>query len=158
VWRELRLDVEASLASIRRALHESEKRRTELLAHAPDDEPDLWDLRAAAGLLEECYTGIENSFKLIATRLDGGLPSRSDRWHVDLLESMSVATERRPAVLSAETRDRTRDYLGFRHVARSHYGHELHWPRMRPLVEGLPVWVAAIEQDLLAFLASGEGQ
>ena len=90
--------------------------------------------------LHNFYTGCERIFSLIASELNGGVPSGFD-WHKRLLQRMKVAQGGRPALLSAKTAHRLEEYLGFRHVVRNVYGFELDVLRVeRLVVEYFSVW------------------
>jgi hypothetical protein len=86
------------------------------------------------------YTGCERIFQLIASELNGALPSSYD-WHKRLLNRMTAEREEMPAVLSQETAIALQEYLGFRHVVRNLYGFELEKPKVDKLVAEYPaVW------------------
>src|SRR5881394_2614772 len=87
----------------------------------PGRKPTLALVMGVAGVLQSFYNGVENILKRIAKVVDGGVP-RSAEWHRDLLTSMSQPTKDRPALVDAPLLDVLRDYLGFRHIARTHYG------------------------------------
>ena len=90
--------------------------------------------------LHNFYTGCERIFQLIASELNGILPSNYD-WHKRLLNRMGVEREGLPPVLSQDTISRLQDYLGFRHIVRNLYGFELDPVRLQQLVEHYPpVW------------------
>lgn len=90
--------------------------------------------------LHNFYTGCERIFRLVASELNGDVPSSYD-WYRRLLERMSVEREGRPAVLTEETAYSLEEYLGFRHVVRNLYGFELDTQRVERLVVGYPpVW------------------
>ena len=57
---------------------------------------------AAALRLQSLYTGIERSLLLIVRTLNGGTPEGPD-WHRRQLDRLTLATERRPAVLSTDS-------------------------------------------------------
>lgn len=84
--------------------------------------------------LHNFYTGCERIFQIIASELNGALPSSYD-WHKRLLERMAIQREERPAVISQETKRNLEEYLAFRHVVRNIYGYELESRRIDPLVE-----------------------
>ena len=83
--------------------------------------------------LHNFYTGCERIFQIIASELNGALPSGYD-WHKRLLERMAIQREERPAVISQETAKSLEEYLAFRHVVRNIYGYELEPQRIDPLV------------------------
>jgi uncharacterized protein YutE (UPF0331/DUF86 family) len=83
--------------------------------------------------LHNFYTGCKRIFQIIASELNGALPSGYD-WHKRLLERMAIQREERPAVISQETAKNLEEYLAFRHVVRNIYGYELESRRIDPLV------------------------
>lgn len=83
--------------------------------------------------LHNFYTGCERVFQIIASELNGALPSGYD-WHKRLLERMAIQREERPAVISQESARYLEEYLAFRHVVRNIYGYELEPQRIDPLV------------------------
>jgi hypothetical protein len=101
--------------------------------------------------LHNFYTGCERIFRLVATDLNGGLPSGQD-WHRRLLERMSIERDGRSAVIRRETAHRLQEYLGFRHVVRHVYGFELDPERLTPLVEHYPLVWSQVESDITVFL------
>ncbi len=134
--RLLALDavLQRELGKLARLIDEVRDANTLLEARVPTS----LELRGAADLGHDWYTGLEKCFESIATTIDGGAPS-GPRWHRDLLLRMGDALPPlRPAVLSAEVLAEIDDYLRFRHLFRSLYGFELHWERVQPLLERLP--------------------
>lgn len=114
--------------------------------------PDAWDRNALGGLLHSFYCGVENVLRAVAEQLDGAVP-KTPSWHSDLLESMASPSSTRGGVLSRSLADELNDYLGFRHVYRSHYGFELEWERMEPLAGNLQRTLNDFDQEIRAFLA-----
>ena len=74
--------------------------------------------------LHNFYTGCERIFQIIASELNGGLPSSYD-WQRRLLNPMSKPQDYRPAVLREDTVRKLNEYLSFWHVVRNIYGFEL---------------------------------
>lgn len=74
--------------------------------------------------LVDCYRGMENIFKRIATDVDLHMPDGS-RWHKELLTQMVKAHDERPPVISDETHERLQELLAFRHVFNNIYGQKL---------------------------------
>ena len=64
---------------------------------------------------------------------------------------MAQPTNARPAVLPQQLATTLEDYLGFRHVFRSHYSFELAWDLMAPLVDQLESTFEGLERALDAF-------
>jgi hypothetical protein len=66
--------------------------------------------------LHNFYSGLERLFEKVAKVVDGSLPSGAN-WHQLLLEQMSLEnSERRPALISVESRKALEEYRGLRHV------------------------------------------
>lgn len=109
------------------------------------------EVRGAADLLHDFYTGTEKALELVATTMDGGLPE-GPHWHRRLLQTMAEPIPgTRPAVLLASTAADLDEYLRFRHLFRSLYGFELSWDRLHPLLLGLASAATAVLADLGAF-------
>jgi len=101
--------------------------------------------------LHNFYTGCERIFQLVATELNGGLPTGSD-WHRRLLDRMKAEREGRPAVISASMTVKLQEYLGFRHVVRSLYGYELDPQRIAKLVSTYPEVWHQFEREIQSFV------
>jgi hypothetical protein len=145
IRREL-IDLERIVARIKRAWA------------ARGEETDTQDLflDAVALNLHDFYTGLERSFHSIATLIDNNMPSGRD-WHKDLLNQMS--TERsgiRHAVLTSDTANILKEYLGFRHVVRNVYTFSFNPTLIKPLVDRLPDLFAQVRQELDNFSTSLE--
>ncbi len=75
--------------------------------------------------LQGIYTGIERIFQVIAKEIDLRVPT-GDKWHLDLLEQMTVDIPNvRNAVITEETRLILDELRRFRHVVRSAYSFQL---------------------------------
>jgi hypothetical protein len=119
---------------------------------------------AAALRLQSLYTGIERCLLQIVRVLNGGTPEGFD-WHRRLLQRLTVATESRPALLSAESARELADLLGFRHVVRHLYSDDLDpaqvrqrltaalalWPTLRAELEEFDGWL----RQLIALAEGG---
>lgn len=115
---------------------------------------EIESLDALSALLHSSYTAMERILVHIAKR-EGeyeAIQSRASMWHSALLNTLAAPTDRRPAVISEELLNRLRDYLGFRHVFRHAYLHELQWRRMHGLVADLDKVVVQFESEIGAFL------
>jgi hypothetical protein len=97
------------------------------------------------------YTGCERIFHLIASELNGALPSGYD-WHKRLLHRMSVAHEGYPPLLTPETTRLLEEYLAFRHVVRHVYGFELDPQRLQILVAHYPPVWQQVESQIRDFV------
>lgn len=145
---ELALDVEMGLEHLTRLEKEIQQVQAEIQrdpAHAALFYENL------ALKLHNFYTGCERIFQLVASELNGALPSGYD-WHKRLLERMSVEREGRPAVLRNETTHRLEGYLAFRHVVRNIYGFELDMQRVAQLVADYPIVWRQFEMDVRRFV------
>jgi hypothetical protein len=102
--------------------------------------------------LHNFYTGCERIFQIVASELNGGLPSSYD-WHRRLLTRMATKQSERPALISQETAINLAEYLAFRHVVRNIYGFELEKKRVEYLVQNyFKVW-QHFKQDMQNFLS-----
>ncbi len=101
--------------------------------------------------LHNFYTGCERIFQIIASELNGVLPSSYD-WHRRLLSRMATAQEERPAILRETTVQSLTEYLSFRHVVRNIYGFELQQQRVEYLVENYYGTWQHFKQDINEFL------
>lgn len=129
--RELATDIELELGRLGQLEDAIARVRQEI-----DRNPALSAIlyESLALKLHNFYTGCERIFQLIASELNGSLPSSFD-WHKRLLNRMGVEREGLPPVLSAETVQSLREYLGFRHIVCNLYGFELDAERVERLVE-----------------------
>jgi hypothetical protein len=146
VWPELKREILVEQESLARLLS-THRILIEKCATRP---PDAIELSALSAMLHSFYTGIENLFKRVAVRVDGGPPG-GDLWHSRLLESMTEATPKRPAMVSEALRNTLRGYLSFRHVFRHAYTFELRWPKMEELVLDVDKTLARLEEELARF-------
>lgn len=111
-----------------------------------------WFYELQALKLHNFYTGCERIFQLVASELNGGLPSGFD-WHKRLLQRMTVGDTNRPPVLQAKTAQQLQEFLGFRHVVRNLYGFELQQDRVALLLDRYPETWQAVDRDLRQFMA-----
>ncbi|MBI4782312.1 MAG: hypothetical protein HY785_13475 [Oscillatoriophycideae cyanobacterium NC_groundwater_1537_Pr4_S-0.65um_50_18] len=146
--RALTADLLAELAKMQQLKAQIQRVQTELVNY-PDRADLLYENFALK--LHNFYTGCERIFQLIATELNGGLPSGND-WHRRLLDRMKTEREDRPAVISASLALKLQDYLGFRHVVRSLYGYELDPDRIAKLVGNYPEAWLQFEQEIQTFI------
>jgi hypothetical protein len=108
-------------------------------------------LYAAAALLDTFYTGVEKTFRRIASEL-GGIPEGSG-WHRTLPDDMALDIPKtRPPVLRPDTVRELSKFLAFRHRFRNLYLFDLEPEPIVSLVGGLaPTWAAArVELDAFA--------
>jgi len=96
---------------------------------------ELESLDALSALLHSSYTAMERILVHIAKRgwEYEAVQSKAFMWHSVLLSTLAAPTDKRPAVISEELHRHLKEYLGFRHVFRHAYLHELQWSKMRGL-------------------------
>lgn len=147
--RELAADIEFELNRLRQ-LEQSILYVQQEIERDPDHAELFYENLALK--LHSFYTGCERIFSLVATELNGGLPSGSD-WHKRLLDRMSSEREGRIAVIKPATAKKLKEILGFRHVVRSLYGFELDPERVQRLIENYPTVWNQTEADIVGFVA-----
>lgn len=146
--RELAADINLEMTRLRQLKDQIQRVRNEI-----QTDPARADLfyESLALKLHNFYTGCERIFRLVATDLNGGLPTGQD-WHRRLLERMSTERDGRLAVICLETAHGLQEYLGFRHVVRNVYGFELDPERLTRLLDNYPTMWSQVEADINAFL------
>ena len=123
--KKIRLGLE-QLAIVREQL-------TPLTSLPPTASVGVIERAAACAMLHSFYTEVEKILKLIAREWDGQMPS-SDAWHKDLLNQMSEAAARRPAVLSPALVEVLSEFLAFRHLFRGASIALMRWEKLSPLL------------------------
>ncbi|MGH9448850.1 MAG: hypothetical protein ACRD3O_24505 [Terriglobia bacterium] len=151
MWDKLRKQVALEREQLHRLL-EAYRPLVERCAASP---PTPIEASALGAMLHSFYNGIENMFKRIAEKLDGGAPG-GEFWHRELLDSMSVPGETRSAVISEQLAESLDDYLTFRHLFRHAYTFNLRWDRMKTLVLGCEDTLTQLESELDRFLEAGD--
>ena len=144
---ELAADIEAELEALKRL--EGEIQRVQAEVRADPARADLFHENLAYKL-HNFYTGCEHIFQIVATELNGALPTGYD-WHKRLLDRMAHARDERPAVISSETAQMLNEYLAFRHVVRNVYGFQLEADRVDKLVARYPEVWRRVEGDVSKF-------
>jgi hypothetical protein len=152
VWDKLRKQVTVERQQLHRLL-ETYRPLIERCAVSP---PDDIELSALAAMLHSFYNGFENIFKRVAAELDGSLPS-GEFWHRELMDSMTMPSGERSAVLSEQLIEHLDDYLEFRHFFRHAYTFDLRWDRMKNLVLGCEETLQLVEGELDRFFEAGSG-
>jgi hypothetical protein len=122
-----------------------------LLSQVRTKDPTDIELLALAGILQSFYSGFENIFKRIAKEIDGGF-AKTESWHMELLGTMILPTNKRSPVISLELKRRLQFYLGFRHVFRGAYSYDLNWPKMKSLVLESEGILLLVEKELREFI------
>lgn len=105
------------------------------------------------------YTSLEKAFERIADNVDRGLiRSKSDQWHKDLLDQMTLDIPGvRPPVIDSESHRYLYKYLSFQHVIRSNYTHRLdpeHIAENYEMLEDCHRLITEQLNDFCEFLAS----
>ena len=139
------------LDQIRQLLAES----GEIIEASRSQAPSAANRWALGAVLHAFYNGVENIFRRISAAYDGK-PEKDGQWHIDLLTQMNEANAKRNAVISGDLLNILKKYLGFRHLFRSIYTHELKWEPMTELVFGLESTAAVFELEIQHFCASIE--
>ena len=101
----------------------------ELLKRVQKEEPNLVEITALGSIVHSFYNGVENIF-LSVSKLCDKAELTGARWHQDLLIQMTQETQERKAVLSIETQQSLKEYLGFRHFYRHSYSYFLDWKHL----------------------------
>jgi hypothetical protein len=146
--REIASDIQAELKKIAELEQQIKTTRLQMAAN-----PDLTMIfyESLALKLHNFYTGCERIFQIVASDLNGGLPTSFD-WHRRLLDRMAISHPDRPALLSNSTAQRLEEYLAFRHVVRNIYGFELKPERLEKLIAAhSEVW-QQFDQDIQIFI------
>lgn len=117
-----------------------------------DPERVSWFYELQSLKLHNFYTGCERIFQLVASELNGGLPSGFD-WPKRLLQRMTVEDANRPPVLQFSTARQLQEFLGFRHVVRNLYGFELQQERVELLLNRYGETWQAVDGDIQQFMA-----
>jgi hypothetical protein len=147
--RELIADIDAELDRLAR-LDIDMRRVVEEIERDPLHAPMYYESLALK--LHNFYTGCERIFQLIASEINGGVPSSFD-WHRRLLERMASEREGRIAVLSADTAAQLGEFLAFRHIVRNLYGFELDPARVGALAARQPAAWRRVESEIRQFAA-----
>jgi hypothetical protein len=147
--KEIALDIEVELGQLAHLKAEIE-RVNQLIKTSPELADLLYENQALK--LHNFYTGCERIFQVVASELNGALPTGYD-WHKRLLERMALPHEGRPALISTPTAQTLEKYLAFRHVVRNIYGYELEAQRIDQLITQQGVVWPQFEAEVRAFVA-----
>ena len=125
--------------------------------HQQDDWADTLFRRGKGSLFHDFYCGVENIFKRIAPKLNGGVPN-DPMWQTTLLKNMLLEIpDVRPSVVSAETGKLLQTFLNFRHKFRLIYGFELEIEKMKNLDRLYPEAHRKFVEDINKFIGFLEG-
>ncbi len=108
------------------------------------------EIAAACAMLHSFYTEIEKILRLIARDWDGQMPSHN-AWHKELLIQMSVATNKRPAVLSSGLVEILSEFLAFRYLFRGASIALMRWEKLAPLVAKVDQTYSQVRQEIESF-------
>lgn len=146
--REIIIDIENEMDRLRELVKQVKFVQSEI-----NKNPEYANIftESLALKLHNFYTGCERIFQIIASEMNGGLPSSYD-WHRRLLTRMGTAQEERPAILRETTVQRLTEYLSFRHIVRNIYGFELQQQRVAYLVENYYETWQQFQEDINEFL------
>ena len=125
--------------------------RIELGMQKAKAQSDDFYLDSVALNLHGFYSGVERLFEKIAGSIDGSMPEGAN-WHQELLNQISIEVPGvRPAVISAELKEKLEEYRGFRHVVRNVYTYHLDPAKVKPLVKNIRRVRKKLEKELSAF-------
>lgn len=143
------IELESDLEDIRTIVNEVENLRVDI--QSSEEKPSQRNKAALGSFLHSFYNGMENILRRISREVDGTLP-QGEGWHRALLKRMErEVPNRRSSVLSEETTDNLKPYLGFRHFFRHSYAFEIEWGKLRPLVENTEQVFNDFKHDLEDF-------
>lgn len=114
--------------------------------------PSFIEIRSAASILHDFYSGVEKIFKRIALSVDNNLPKGED-WHRELLLQMAKPFgKRKKAIISGKLLEKLKEYLRFRHLFRHIYGFELKWESFKELCNKLGEIFKEFQSEIDGFL------
>ncbi len=142
---ELLGEIEAESARLR-AVYDRER----AALACGDDIAQLVACSALGSMVSKVYTKVEDVFAKVAKKIDHDLPS-GDGWHIDLLRQMKIATEDRPALLSAESFEQFDQLRRFRHFERNSYTSTLSPELIPEKVELALAAIPNLQRDFAAF-------
>lgn len=112
---------------------------------SPDSLDDLssLELAGAAALIHNFYNGIENVLKQMIIAKGLHVPD-GPSWHIELIE-MAVTNQ----IISRDTSDMLKKYLGFRHFFSHAYSFDIDGDRIEPLMESIRDVYRSFRKDIL---------
>ncbi|NJN20735.1 MAG: nucleotidyltransferase domain-containing protein [Leptolyngbya sp. RL_3_1] len=125
-----------------------------LVAQA-DTIPEIALIPAAAGYIEDFYSGCERLAERVAIALDGGLP-QGRNWHEQLLQQMAApggqtGSQQRPPLWNSTLLKELETYRRFRHRARHLYSVNLDGGRVLDLAQQVPMVFDQVHQAISVF-------
>jgi hypothetical protein len=150
-------DLDALIAAELQQLRMLIEPRRPLIERSLRGPVELESLDALSALLHSAYTAMERILVHMAKRGSEyeTVQAKVFMWHSVLLNTLAAPTDKRPAIITEELHDHLKAYLGFRHVFRHAYLHELQWNKMRGLVENLDEVIGLFESEITAHLERG---
>lgn len=117
-------------------------------------DPTETELIALAGVLQLLYSGIDKTFRFIASEYDPGF-RKGTFFDADVLERMVMPAPKRSSVISRMLMEQLHPYMSFRQAFGSTYTYQLNWEKIKPLVYEVDEILMLVEAELCSFLAEG---
>ena len=151
IREQLQQELTRELRDLKICLTEIDK-NTHFLQNTTDADYQKLLAKAIALDIHGFYSGVERIFEQIAKQIDRNPPAKSEQWHKNLLQQMSVAIPQvRDAVISPSNLANLDEFRRFRHVIRSHYAYKLDTDKILDLAIKLPHCYKLLKQDLEQF-------
>jgi DNA-directed RNA polymerase len=151
---QLQQQLTIELADLKICLTEIDKNTCQLQNTADADYQKVL-AKAIALDIHGFYSGVERIFENIAKQIDRNPPAKSEQWHKNLLQQMTVAIPNvRDVVISPQNLAHLDELRRFRHVMRSHYAHKLDTDKILGLAIEIPHCYQLLERDLEQFKLS----
>ncbi len=145
--KDMKSDIKIELENLERLSREMK----ELLSRI-SDKPSFIEIRGAASILHDFYSGVEKIFERIALSVDKNLP-KGENWHIELLIQMTKPfLNVREPVISKDLFEKLKKNLDFRHLFRHIYGFELKWERFKELCVNLDDVLKQVQIEIEGFL------
>jgi hypothetical protein len=151
IYAQLQQELTIELADIKICLAEIDK-NTHQLQNTADADYQTVLAKAIALDIHGFYSGVERIFEKIAKQIDRNPPAKSEQWHKNLLQQMTVAIPNvRDVVISPPNLAHLDELRRFRHVMRSHYAHKLDTDKILGLATEISHCYELLERDLEQF-------